>query len=57
MTKTLCKLAKRGKLNERDEGADLSQNARLVCRKCGRMANKKKRLCKPVTSDGSAEKE
>ena len=47
MTKSLCDLKKTLK-------ADLQQYVKLVnhpthiCEKCGRVANDKKRLCKPV---------
>ncbi len=47
MTKTLCELKKALK-------GDLREFVRLVecpthvCRKCGRVANDKERLCKPV---------
>jgi hypothetical protein len=48
MSKTLCKLAKSPKASDREGlDGDLVHDGRLVCRKCGRMANKKKRLCKP----------
>ena len=47
MSKTLCELKKRLK-------ADISEYVQLVdqpthvCKKCGRVANEKKLLCKPL---------
>jgi len=47
--KTLCKLIKK-KILEEDFGsyAELVRGSRFICKKCGRAAESKKRLCKPI---------
>lgn len=46
--KMLCRL-KRDEIEDHlDELTDLVSPARHICRKCARVANKKKLLCKPV---------
>ena len=46
LTKTLCDLLDKIKPTSKEYLA-LVDNPRYVCRKCGRAANKKKRLCDP----------
>jgi hypothetical protein len=43
--KTLCVLIKKGKLKR---VAKEVQDPRFICRKCGRAARSKKRLCRPA---------
>ena len=50
MTKTLCELKKELK-NDPKSFAIYVKDATHVCKKCGRAANDKKRLCKPVKLD------
>ncbi len=46
--KKLCKLVKDDYLkDELNEYIQLVEDAKYVCRKCGRLAHKEKRLCKP----------
>lgn len=46
--KKICKLAKEDYLkDEFKKYKELVKDARYVCRKCGRVAVKEKRLCKP----------
>ena len=47
MPKSLCKLKKSRKVNTKDTFV-LYPNATHVCSKCGRVADSKKKLCKPV---------
>jgi len=48
MSKTLCKLGKKStKHSKNEEVWDFADEMAHVCRKCLRMANKKKKLCKP----------
>jgi len=45
MAKKLCKLAKKGELKEIAEAA---REGKYICKKCGRTASDKKRLCSAV---------
>ncbi len=49
MAKKLCKLAKRGKL---DQIGELARNARYICKKCGRTAEKEENLCRATPIEG-----
>ncbi len=42
---TLCRLASRG---DYELAAELAVKARFICRRCCRVAPKKRNLCKPV---------
>ncbi len=55
MTKTLCELDKLLKNNIK-EYMELVRNPSHLCRKCGRAANSKKYLCKPVKMKPDDEK-
>jgi hypothetical protein len=44
--KTLCVLIKKGKL---ERVAQEVRDPKFICRKCGRAAKSKKRLCKPTS--------
>jgi len=46
MGKQLCK--KKGRKGSRKHAYDRSDMPSLICRKCQRMACKKKKLCKPI---------
>jgi recombinational DNA repair protein RecR len=46
MAKTLCKRKKSKKVSVQ-QSLELYPEATHICDKCGRVANKKKRLCKP----------
>jgi hypothetical protein len=52
MSKTLCELKKSLK-RDLQSYAQLVRNATHVCSKCGRAANNKKLLCKPVKMDNA----
>ena len=52
MTKPLCELKKSLK-RDFDGYLQLVNNPTHVCRKCGRSANSKKLLCKPVSLKAS----
>ena len=46
--KSLCKLVKANALdNQWEEYLHLVEDAKFICRKCGRVANDEKNLCKP----------
>ena len=45
MPKKMCKLAKKDK---REKTADKAADPRYICKKCLRVAHKKKHLCKPT---------
>lgn len=46
--KTLCELEKEGLIQADFEGyKELVRKGRFVCRRCGRVAHKKKLLCRP----------
>lgn len=46
--KSLCKLVKADALEHHwEKYLHLVENARFICRKCGRVANDEKNLCKP----------
>ena len=55
MAKPLCEL-KKSLAQDFDCFAELVVDATHVCRRCGRAANKKKLLCKPVKLRGSRKK-
>jgi len=46
MGKQLCK--KKGRKGSRKHGFDRSELPTFLCRKCQRVACKKKKLCKPI---------
>lgn len=46
--KSLCKLVKADALeNHWEEYLHLVEDAKFICRKCGRVSNSEKNLCKP----------
>lgn len=46
--KTLCELEKEGLIQADFEAyKELVRKGKFVCRRCGRVARKKKRLCRP----------
>jgi hypothetical protein len=47
-TKKLCNWKPEDISNKFDKFSDIVRNPRFVCTKCGRVADKKKRLHKPV---------
>ena len=47
MAKSLCKLKKKLLKGDIDRYIDLVRDPEYVCTKCGRVAGKEKRLCKP----------
>jgi hypothetical protein len=47
MAKNLCKWGKKDLEKNLDEYTEIVKDPRFVCMKCGRVANKKKLLCKP----------
>jgi hypothetical protein len=47
MSKSLCK-SKKSKKNNQDTAALADCDGEFMCRKCDRVASKKKKLCKPV---------
>ena len=49
MSKSLCKTKKSPKSGKSDSSPTGPDSA-YICRKCDRLANKKKKLCKPVKS-------
>lgn len=49
--KVLCKWKSESYASQRDELMAIVDDARFVCLKCGRAANRKKWLCKPVKID------
>jgi hypothetical protein len=52
MPEELCKLVKEEfHLKKTRQYAKIVANPAFVCKKCGRVANKKARLCKPVKLD------
>lgn len=51
VAKKLCKLAKKGKI---DEIGALALDARFVCAKCGRAAANSENLCKPRKIEGDS---
>jgi len=46
--KTFCKWKEKELLKRADVFADLVNEPRFVCRKCARVANTRKVLCKPM---------
>lgn len=46
MAKTICDWSKKDLERKADELFQLTKNAEFYCRKCGRVANQKKALCK-----------
>ena len=47
--KKLCSLVKKGMVKEeKNRYCEMVQEARFLCKKCGRVAKKDKHLCKPV---------
>ena len=52
MSKEMCKLVKEEfHLKKTKQYAKIVANPQYVCKRCGRVANKKTRLCKPVELD------
>ena len=49
--KLLCKWKKEAINKKFDEFCDIVRNPKFVCKKCGRVADKKKWLHKPITLD------
>ena len=49
--KLLCKWKKEAINKKFDEFCDIVRNPGFVCKKCGRVADKKKWLHKPITLD------
>ena len=49
--KTLCKWDSKSREQKLKKYTRLVKNPRLVCVKCGRVAQPKKRLCKPLPLD------
>lgn len=47
MAKNLCKWGKKAIKKKFDEYTEIVRDPRFVCMKCGRVASKKKWLCKP----------
>lgn len=47
-TKKLCNWKQEDISNKFDKFSDIVRNPKFVCTKCGRVADKKKRLHKPV---------
>jgi hypothetical protein len=47
LMKSICKLSKKDLARFLPELCSQLQDCRYVCRKCGRVAPKKERLCKP----------
>lgn len=47
MSKTLCKLKSKKKKASRKRLFILGEDSTHICRKCGRYADSKKKLCKP----------
>jgi len=50
-TKLLCKWKKDDINKKFDEFSDIVRNPKFICKKCGRVADKKKWLHKPVALD------
>ena len=48
MGKELCKIQELLIRKNPDEYAELVNKPKYLCKRCGRVANKKKSLCKPV---------
>ena len=46
--KTVCRLSRKKIEKNIDKLAEMAGNARYICRKCARVAVRKKDLCKPV---------
>jgi sulfur relay (sulfurtransferase) complex TusBCD TusD component (DsrE family) len=52
MPDKLCKYAKKDKVEKKlEEYVELVNNPKVVCKKCGRAANKKGLVCKPHKFD------
>lgn len=48
LRKTLCGLSRKEVKDNLDDLGELALNAKYICRRCARVSEKTKHLCKPV---------